>query len=265
MRPNKTIDLNTLRNWDKTRLSLGFLILNLCLACNKSPLSSTIDNQEFPQVEKEAPHPQDQRQPTPNDFFSLLCPNGRIQGGAFDEQLAVSFDQEQKKIHLMIPLSSNRALVKAELLLPSPVFLDSRVLVNASSLSLPTVELDVPLTLFSHTPPSLTLSRLPNGEPIPTIVSGELPSFHLPLDDRKERWATIYWQNSTLGIYVNSDIDPGLRAVFPIRSPDLQRTLGAFGTIPATPFSNGGHLLLFSLPENCLQYLKLEYRPKGNE
>ncbi|MES2854831.1 MAG: hypothetical protein V4692_03155, partial [Bdellovibrionota bacterium] len=109
--------------------------------------------------------------------------------------------------------------------------------------------LRIPLEKYLHGIEFLPAKRLPNGDPLPAIPDGELPSLAVKISRWADIKATIYLAPQVVGIYVNSPIDPRISITLPIRNAARTRTWGYLSSVPKKGDFDGGFFLSFAMPD----------------
>jgi hypothetical protein len=103
-------------------------------------------------------------------------------------------------------------------------------------------------------------SRLPNGDPLPGVADGELPSFAVYLSKVGQINPTIYLGPSVVGIYLNSPTEiPAIPIIgsltLPIKNAARTRTWGFFSAIPAKGTDKGGFYISLALPDDIARII----------
>ena len=116
--------------------------------------------------------------------------------------------------------------------------------------------LRIPLKVVAKGVDFLPAARLPNGDPLPAIADGELPSFAVSLTNLASIKASVYLGRSTVGIFVNTPFDPTLRLTAPIRDSANTRTWGYLSSIPAKSETvQGGFFISLALPDDIARII----------
>jgi hypothetical protein len=103
-------------------------------------------------------------------------------------------------------------------------------------------------------------TKLPNGDPLPGVPDGELPSFAVNLSKMGQINPTIYLNPSVVCVYVNSPTEiPAIPIIgsltLPIRNAAHTRTWGFFSAIPAKGTDKGGFFISLALPDDVARVL----------
>ena len=98
--------------------------------------------------------------------------------------------------------------------------------------------------------PSTTTQGLPNGNPLPGISGGQLPSFPVQIPNVTNVTTTVYVGASNVGIFVSTTFNPVIGLKFPITSANGSQTWGYILTVPAQGTSHGGFLLMIQIPSS---------------
>lgn len=120
--------------------------------------------------------------------------------------------------------------------------------------------LRLPLSAVVKGIQSAAPSRLPNGDPLPGVADGELPSFAVSLSKLGQINPTIYLGPSVIGIYMNSPTAiPSIPIIgsltLPIKNAARTRTWGFFSAIPAKADDKGGFYISLALPDDIARII----------
>lgn len=187
--------------------------------------------------------------------FKSYPSDGAISGGTYDQQQVITIDKEKKELVIYLPMIQIPILDSFVSNSPIPqipgAVIGSEKLPDGSS----AVALRIPLSKLLNGVESLPASRLPNGDPLPAIPDGELPSIAVQLSKRGNAKASIYLAPSVVGIFVNTSFDPRFPITLPIRNQARTKTWGYFSTVPAKGTYQGGFFLSFALPDDLARIL----------
>jgi len=186
----------------------------------------------------------------PNQEWDNLQLDGAISGGRFAQTPVVSIDKEKKLLKVRLPMINPLLLIG---ILPGPMQIPelSGGTLSWESMSdgTPVMVVNIPLERFLKGLEVARKDRLPNGEPLPGVADGELPSIGINLLSGRNTRATIYLGPSVMAVFVNTPFDPVIRTpLIPIRDQGTARTMGYFAVIPAVGGFEGGFYLSFALP-----------------
>ncbi len=93
--------------------------------------------------------------------------------------------------------------------------------------------------------------RLPNGEALPAVPSGELPMLNIVINPDKKEKIYLYLSKEFVGILFESKFDPGIGGFeYPLRDKNEVRTVGYFHLIPSKNKAPAAFMLLLQLPAN---------------
>jgi hypothetical protein len=122
-------------------------------------------------------------------------------------------------------------------------------LIDTNNLSL---TLRVPLKdLMTQLSSSPAAAGLPNGDPLPNVTNGSLPSVTIPLTQLGSISANLYFSLKQVALYVSTPYDPQFSIQIPIQDNTGTRTWGYLTSVPAktSPSAiNGGYLISISIP-----------------
>lgn len=184
--------------------------------------------------------------PADPDAYQKLQYKGTINGGSDDGTLVVDIDKTNNALLLILPLEINSYIDSVNGTipdLPDVTFMTYKDDKGASYLAV-----SVPLRYIRKGASFLNPARLPNGDPLPQIASGELPSVAITIPGGKNVQFNFYIGVNVVGLYLSSPFDPYIALHFPIvRGVD---TIGYFHTIPAKTGYNGGFFITTQMPDS---------------
>lgn len=196
--------------------------------------------------------------PTPSQTaWKTLSMNGTVQSTK-----ALELDKVAKVLKLSLALPANVYLDGMSLNAPIPKLPGATLAIESQANGGSAIVLRVPLANLIRGVDFPPATRLPNGDPLPAVADGELPSESLSLNVAKNINATIYFAVQQLGVFVNipAQFNPiQLGASFPIRNEDSTRTWGYFHIIPpkvapATP-AEGGLFISVQIPDDIARII----------
>jgi hypothetical protein len=176
--------------------------------------------------------------------FDQLEYKGAISGGPNDGVLAISIDKPNAALILVLPLQLNSFILPAEGTIPALPGAKFETYKDSQGKSY--FALSVPLRYVLKGATFLPPGRLPNGDLLPQIPSGELPSVAVSIPGKNDVKFNVYLGVNVVGVFISSPFDPYLPLHFPIRNGT--RDVGYFHSIPKVGDFNGGFFLATTLP-----------------
>jgi hypothetical protein len=168
--------------------------------------------------------------------------------GTYDKTSAISLDKEHKEIVVTMPIPLN-PLIDSQLNVAIPEIEGAKLSVETQADGSKALTLRIPLEKYLRGIEFLPPTALPNGDPLPAIPDGELPSIAVKISRWADIKATIYLAPQVVGVFVESPIDPRIGLTFPIRNAARTQTWGYLSTIPAKTDYVGGFFLSFQMPD----------------
>ena len=191
-----------------------------------------------------------------SEAFKSYPSDARINGGAEDDRSVVEIDKDAKMLIVHLPISANPFLDGAMMTVPINEIPGASVIVGPNADGSKTeVSVRVPLSYVLNGVNILPSTRLPNGDPLPAIADGELPSVAVQLSKLGNVNATVYLAPSVVGLYVNSPVDPFFQLTFPIRNKSKTKTWGYFSTVPKKGNYQGGFFISAKLPDDLARII----------
>ncbi len=185
---------------------------------------------------------------TPVKDWSAISMDGSINGGRFDQTKVVDIDKALKMLVVRLPFIAG---VQIGVQVPIPIeqipgaTIGVELNADGSSALVLRIPLDKVLRGVALLPPG----RLPNGDPLPAIPNGELPSLALSINRSADLKGALYLSPSVVGLFINTKFDPYIRLTLPIRDQARTKTYGYFTSIPAKPGADGGFFISIAMPD----------------
>ncbi|MBL7669556.1 MAG: hypothetical protein JNM39_03650 [Bdellovibrionaceae bacterium] len=236
----------------KSTLFSGVLVSLIFLGCGNTmqttPSTSQIEPKPQNQPNIPNPPPSDSKQAIPGsvDVSSF------ISGGTFDKMQVVEIDPIRKDLIFRLPLGMNQFILVNSGELPDfpGITFRTEILPNGQA----RLALRVPLKYVLRGVKHLDPKKLPNGDPLPGVPSGEMPGLALTLDSTNKVQMALYLGADFVAIFVESPFDPTISLQFPIKNANGNKYVGSFGIIaaketPAKSFQGGFFLSYQLLPE----------------
>ena len=174
--------------------------------------------------------------------------DGAINGGRFDQTKVVEIDQRSKMLVMRLPFIAGFT-IGAQVPLPIEGVEGASIGVEPNTDGSSSLVLRIPLAKVLKGIDTLPSSRLPNGDALPAIPEGELPSLGLSFNNSNLKGA-LYLSPTVVGLFVNTKFDPYIRLTLPIRDEARTRTFGYFTSIPAKTGYDGGFFISIALPDD---------------
>lgn len=245
-----------------TTHAVALSISGLLLACSggggfQSPLAEdSTQEQDSSSIGGNLPNTGGPGSQAPSAYDKLQY-KGYASGGPNDGTLVVDIDKASESLLVILPLQVNPYIEGAEGSvpdLPGVKFMTYKDDQGASYFAV-----NVPLRYVIKGASFLNPARLPNGDPLPQIASGELPSVALKVPGKNNVNFHLYIGVNVVGLFVSSPFDPYLPLQFPIRSKGVE-IIGYLHTVPAKGGSNGGFFLTTQMPDSIAAIIDDHFR-----
>lgn len=181
--------------------------------------------------------------------WSAISMDGAINGGRFDRTKVVDIDKTAKTLIVRLPFIAG-VQIGVEAPLPIQEIPGAMIGIEPNTDGSSALVLRLPLAKVLRGVDFLQPGRLPNGDPLPAIPEGELPSLGLSLSRSADIKGALYLSPSVVGLFVNTKFDPTIRLTLPIRDQARTKTYGYFTSIPAKPGIDGGFFISIALPDD---------------
>lgn len=190
------------------------------------------------------------------EAFKSYSTEGRVAGGQEDDREVFDIDKENKMLIVHLPISANPFLDGMQLTVTIKEIPGAELIVGPNAAGTKTqVTIKVPLSHVLNGVDFIPPSKLPNGDNLPAIADGELPSVAVNLSKLGNINASIYLAPSVVGLYVNSPVNPYLQLTFPIRNKAKTKIWGYFSTVPAKGNYQGGFFISVTLPDDLARII----------
>jgi hypothetical protein len=172
--------------------------------------------------------------------WDKLSMNGQVSAGRFASVQVISIDKVTKELVLSLPMPANPYLDGAMIDVPLVQLPGAHIHLDAIAGGGSALSLRVPLASILKGVAIGNPQSLPNGDPLPAVASGQLPSAAVSLSNvaGKNINATIYLAVSTL-----------VSLSIPIKSEDKTQTWGYLTSVPAKTGQDGGFFISIHIPD----------------
>jgi len=194
--------------------------------------------------------------PQDPDAYQKLQYKGYVSGGNDDGALVVDIDKVNNALLVILPLQINQFIESAEGTIPDLPGVKFTTFKDDKGESF--FAISVPLRFVRKGASFLNPARLPNGDPLPQIASGELPSVAMAIPGKNNVKFNFYIGVNVVGIFVSSPYDPTFALHFPIRRG--VDTIGYFHTVPAKDAYNGGFFINTQMPDSIAAVIDDHFR-----
>lgn len=186
---------------------------------------------------------------TPGDSGSSreIAMDGSINGGRFDRTKVVEIDLPGKMLVIRMPFIAGLAL-GAQAMAPIRDLPGASIGLETNADGTSALVLRLPLEHALRGVSSLPKGRLPNGDALPAVPDGELPTLGLSVERSGTLRGALYVGPTVVGLFITTKFDPFIRLTLPIRNQARTETYGYFSTIPAKGNFDGGFFLSIALP-----------------
>lgn len=178
-----------------------------------------------------------------------LAVDGTIGGGRFNNAQVLKLDLQNKLLEVRVPFLPGISLgAFSAVSIPQ---------VSGASVGLETMPdgalslvIKIPLDKVMRGVTGLPKGKLPNGDRLPSIPDGELPSVGLQIDKNGAIKGSLYLSPTVIGIFVATKFDPFISLTLPIRNQSRTVTYGYFTSVPAKAGFDGGFFMSIALPDD---------------
>lgn len=183
---------------------------------------------------------------------------GNLSGGTFANSRVVNLDMKLQELVLTLPLPIGSITFSgASATVPFPKVPGARITMGTQN-GRPAVELRVPLKKLVKGVEDLDPAKLPNGDPLPAVAGGEMPSTAVSINTSKKQSVALYMQKTMVGLFVSTSFDisggTGIQLTLPILDKQ-KRVLGYVTNIAKKGTYLPGVFMVFQLPADIARSL----------
>ena len=189
--------------------------------------------------------------------FKALAVDGTVSGGSDSTTQVIEIDKVNMQLvaRIPIPLGSLSGIGVA------PVMIKE---IPGATIGLETtpsggsaLALRVPLSVLMKGVTLLPAGKLPNGDPLPAVPDGELPSVAVSLGNLIKTKLTIYLAPSVVAIFVDtgSQFSIPIGFTLPIKNSARTRTWGYLSSVPAKTGFDGGVFMSLAVPDDIARII----------
>lgn len=232
------------------RTLIAVLVSGLLSACSQGGFSAAAPSAN---LNSEQNAPSSPSQPPQSPELEKVSFKGRVSGGIFDKALMIDLDKKKGLLILNIPLSGLKGLevLNAEISQAKGV----RFELTQNSDGLSVLSFKVPIKYITKGVNFLPPERLPNGDLLPQMPSGELPSLAVAITRNSESRAHLYFGVEALGVFIETKFDPYIKMTLPVKNEAGTKTIGYFSLVPEKAGHRGGLFLSAQLPRELSRLL----------
>jgi hypothetical protein len=188
------------------------------------------------------------------EAWKALDVSASIAGSSFGGTRVLDIDKDTKDLILRLPMFPISGLDGASLSIPIEKIPGAKFSLEPLSRGGSALVLRIPLRAVIRGDVQLSdPQRLPNGDKIPGIASGELPSTAVEILKAKSIVASVYLSKAFVGVFVTTPFDPYVTLSYPLKS--ATRTWGTFSTIAAKSGANGGFFISVQIPSDVARII----------
>lgn len=174
---------------------------------------------------------------------------GAINGGRFDKTRVIDIDKVTKMLIVRLPFIAGFT-IGAQVSVAIREIPGATVGLEPNGDGSSAIVVRIPLATVIKGIDTLPTGRLPNGDKLPAIPEGELPSVGLSFSNSTALKGALYLSPSVVGIFVATKFDPYIQLTLPIRDDARTRTYGYFTSIPAKTGFDGGFFVSVAIPDD---------------
>ncbi|MFZ4404796.1 MAG: hypothetical protein ACOYOK_11900 [Pseudobdellovibrionaceae bacterium] len=190
---------------------------------------------------------------TNSPAFNALDMKSYISGGSYDGSLAIDLDKVKGTLILNLPLGVNPFIEVTSLEIPKLPGVQFYTYVSASGTDY--LAISVPLKYILHGVTFLSPGQLPNGDRLPQVPGGELPTTAVTISSKNNVKLNLYLGVNVIGLYVESPYNPYVNLTLPIKNSAKTKVIGYFSTIAKKGTNQGGFFISAILPTDIAKIL----------
>lgn len=238
-----------------------FTVAALGTGCSKGNLKALSDTSACPNPSCTEEQNKESLEPTPSIpkevVYKDIDLDGQIKGGTYNKMSTLALDKQNNALILYVPVGVNVFINNFSGAIPElpGASFKSTKLANGTSV----IAVSIPLKYILKGVSFLENARLPNGDPLPEVPAGELPSLGIKLGDKKDVNFYLYLGVGVVAVYITSPFNPWLELTFPVTNRDQTKVVGYFAMVPekekAGVTYQGGFFLSTVMPDEISRAL----------
>lgn len=171
---------------------------------------------------------------------------GLVSGGAYDQSLVIYIDKNTQSILLVLPIP---VLIPSVTGIEIPDLPGARLTSYRNPDGSHSLAVSIPLTYIARGAVFLPNQRLPSGDPLPYVPSGELPGFGIQFPQKPDYRLNVYVGVSVAAVFIElPDFGLPFGWLTRVKNRDGTKEVGAIGYIPEKGTYAGGMYLATHLP-----------------
>lgn len=230
--------MNLVKNTKLFAALVSLLILSACSQGFKATGDEALDQESSGNSDTVTPTPSG-----PSEFDKLDL-RGHVDGGMYDKALSFDLDKVNNALIINLPIPANPFI---DLYLDIPELKGAKIKAYQDAQQNSFVAISIPLKYVVKGASFLPSNKLPNGQSLPRMPSGEAPSLAISLGNNQK--VHLYIGVNAVGMYIESSYIPSNFGVtLPIKNQARTRILGYLTIVPKTTNFNGGVFVALPLP-----------------
>lgn len=191
--------------------------------------------------------------PTAPSAYDKLDLDGYVSGGAYDGNFAMSIDKVNNALLVNLPIPAGPF---SNLYVDIPDLKGAKIKTYYDANNKAQVAISIPLQYVLHGVSTLPSTKLPNGNPLPAMPSGEAPSLAFSLNNNSENKIRIYIGVNAVGMFIESSYIPEyIGLTLPIKNKAQTKILGYFSIVPKSGSYNGGLFVASLIPNDIAKII----------
>ncbi len=188
---------------------------------------------------------------TPPSEFAKLDAKGVVDGGTYDGNWAFDLDKANNALLVNLPIPAAPGL---QLNMELPSLPGAKIKTYQDSNGKNQVVVSVPLKYIVKGVNFLPATRLPSGDALPMMPSGEAASLGVSLGTNQN--VHLYVGVNAVGLFVESSYIPEyISLTTPIKNQAGTRILGYFTIVPKKTDYKGGLFVAFPIPNDIARII----------
>lgn len=172
---------------------------------------------------------------------------GYPSSGANAGQLVIYIDKENQSLLMVLPIPVIFPIIAP---IPIPDLEGAYITSHKDSQGGTSLAIDIPLQHLIREGEFRPNERLPNGDPLPFVPSGELPGFALQFPHSQTHKIYLYVGVNVAAAFVElPDFGLPIGATFPVKNANKTKTVGAIGYVTPKGNYHGGAYLAAQIPD----------------
>lgn len=193
------------------------------------------------------------QEPPPQAGWERVDFKGYASGGTYNQNLVIYIDKANQSLLLVLPIPVIIPIIAP---IPVPDLEGAELTSYTDAQGNTNLAVSIPLRHIVRGGVFMPNERLPNGDPLPYVPSGELPGFAIEFPQMRNYQIHLYVGVSVAAVFAElPDFGLPFGWIFPVKNSAGTKVVGAVGYVAPKGQYDGGMYLAAQLPPELAQII----------